>query len=70
MRLQLLARDVIAKIVPIDPSPGAQLEKFEERKKLEVVLRLDPSVTSSLTAGAAILAPLTTSLLGLLLSND
>jgi hypothetical protein len=70
LRLQLLARDVIARAIPVRQDTKDWEDHLERRQKLETVLKLDTGVMSSLTAGAAILAPLATSLVGLLLSPE
>jgi len=70
LRLQLLARDVITRAIPLHQNTEDWEDGLERRQKLEAVLKLDTGVMSSLTAGAAILAPLATSLVGLLLSPE
>jgi len=68
LRLQAAGRQIIAAYVPIDPGTADLAEAYEKRQKLTTLLRLDASVASSFVAGAAIVTPLVTSLLGVVLS--
>jgi hypothetical protein len=67
LKLQAAGRAIIADYVPINPRTKDFAEEYEKRQQLTTLLRLDTSVASSFAAGAAIVTPLVTSLVGVIL---
>lgn len=69
LKLQGAGRAIIAAYVPVDQETEEVAEAYEKRQQLTILLRLDTSVASSFFAGAAIVTPLASSLLGAILST-
>lgn len=71
LRMQALGRNLVERSMPgEDPASPQWKDNNDKRLALETRLRLDITLTSSFQAGAAILAPLASAVVGTLLSGD
>jgi hypothetical protein len=69
MRLLELGRHLRDRMVPLDDSSPPSIDRLEQRQKLDVLLDLEVSASTSFRSGLLILTPLTTSLVGLLIGK-